>query len=406
MGYNFISYSTKNRQMADSFRELFNRNGIDTWMAPGDIPFGATYTSTINRAIKGAACFTILLSKSAQMSPWVLNETERAVSTGKTIFRVMLDDEPMNDSHAIAVRKINENNDDIQKLLKEIKAYTGENNDNSKKQAAPSVDKTNAKPSVPLNKQVSEKKNSAALTKKSKPAISTENVSGNTGIADCKTGDTVQFGKYAQTGSGKDQTPIEWTVLANKNGKALLLSKYILEVKPFNNTEIMIEWQDSTLRKWMNGSFFNTALSDSEKVLVESAQKNMQINEDDRRDKFFLLSYNDMQNSSYGFVSKTGPDPTRRAKGTEYAIAQGLQADFGMFASWWILDKRNSYIPAGHVDENGALYGGSNKYHYYGIRPACWVNIYVAKGLCRYCGGSFKGFKKKQCRKCGKEKDY
>ena len=40
MRYAFISYSSKNQQMADSFRMLFNQNGIRTWMAPGDIPFG------------------------------------------------------------------------------------------------------------------------------------------------------------------------------------------------------------------------------------------------------------------------------------------------------------------------------------------------------------------------------
>lgn len=55
MGYVFISYSTKNQQMADSFRVLLNQNGIETWMAPGDIPFGSTYMATINRAIKDSS---------------------------------------------------------------------------------------------------------------------------------------------------------------------------------------------------------------------------------------------------------------------------------------------------------------------------------------------------------------
>lgn len=120
--------------MADSFRTLFNRNGIETWMAPGDIPFGSTYTSTINRAIKGSSCFVLLLSESAQGSPWVLKETERAVSTGKTIFTVVLDDVPMNDdfefmlstSQAVAIRKIDENDENIRRLLQAVDAYTVE----------------------------------------------------------------------------------------------------------------------------------------------------------------------------------------------------------------------------------------------------------------------------------------
>ncbi len=134
MGYAFISYSTKNQQMADSFRTLFNQRGIKTWMAPGDIPFGSTYTSTINRAIKDSSCFVLLLSESAQGSPWVLKETERAVSTGKTILTVLLDDVPMNDdfefmlstSQAVAIRKIDDNDERIKKLITVIKEYTGE----------------------------------------------------------------------------------------------------------------------------------------------------------------------------------------------------------------------------------------------------------------------------------------
>ena len=133
MGYAFISYSSKNQQMAESFKTLFNQNNIATWMAPGDIPFGSTYTSTINRAIKGASCFVLLLSESAQGSQWVLKETERAVSTGKTVFTVMLDDVPLNDdfefmlstSQAVAIRRINKNDDNIKRLLHAVIAYTG-----------------------------------------------------------------------------------------------------------------------------------------------------------------------------------------------------------------------------------------------------------------------------------------
>lgn len=103
-------------------------------MAPGDIPFGSTYTSTINRAIKEASCFVLLLSESAQGSKWVPKETERAVSYGKTIFTILLDDVPMNDdfefmlstSQAVAIRKIDDSDEKIKQLVVAIKAYAGE----------------------------------------------------------------------------------------------------------------------------------------------------------------------------------------------------------------------------------------------------------------------------------------
>lgn len=134
MGYAFLSYSTKEQQTADSLRVLFNKKGIKTWMAPGDIPFGSTYMKTINRAIKGSSCFVLLLSENSQRSKWVPKETERAVNEGKTIFPISLDDVPLNDdfefmistSQAIAIRKIDEQSEEVKKLISAIKLYTDE----------------------------------------------------------------------------------------------------------------------------------------------------------------------------------------------------------------------------------------------------------------------------------------
>lgn len=134
MGYAFISYSSKNRKMADSLNAILAKKGIKTWIAPDNIPIGATYTSTINRAIREASCFVLLFSESAQGSNWVLKETERAVNYGKTIFTILLDDVQMNDafefmlssSQAVAIKKILDNDEKINQLIAEIKKYTDE----------------------------------------------------------------------------------------------------------------------------------------------------------------------------------------------------------------------------------------------------------------------------------------
>lgn len=102
--YVFISYSSQNKKLAESFKILFNKNGIETWMAPGDIPIGSTYTSEINRAIKNSSAFVLLFSESAQKSQWVLRETERAVSAGKPIFTILLNDVEMNDDFEFMLR--------------------------------------------------------------------------------------------------------------------------------------------------------------------------------------------------------------------------------------------------------------------------------------------------------------
>ena len=76
MGYVFISYSTQNLSCADTFREIFKEEGIDTWMAPYDIPAGSKYAQVISRAIKECSCFLLLLTNAAQESTWVAKEVE------------------------------------------------------------------------------------------------------------------------------------------------------------------------------------------------------------------------------------------------------------------------------------------------------------------------------------------
>lgn len=48
----YVSYSTKNQEDANAVRYYLEKNGVDTWMPPYDIPPGDTYARIINQAIK------------------------------------------------------------------------------------------------------------------------------------------------------------------------------------------------------------------------------------------------------------------------------------------------------------------------------------------------------------------
>ena len=74
MGYVFISYSSKNQSSADALRNLFDSEGINTWMAPGDIPAGSSYMKEITNALKNCSCLLLLLSFASQKSTCVLRE--------------------------------------------------------------------------------------------------------------------------------------------------------------------------------------------------------------------------------------------------------------------------------------------------------------------------------------------
>lgn len=133
MGYVFISYSTKNQSLADSMRQLLCQNGIASWMAPADIPAGSKYAQVINRAIKECSCVLLMLSDASQNSTWVAKEIERAINYQKTIIPVQLEELVLNDEfefyistdQIVAVKQINENSPEINKILMSLKTICG-----------------------------------------------------------------------------------------------------------------------------------------------------------------------------------------------------------------------------------------------------------------------------------------
>lgn len=129
--YVFISYSSKNKASADGMRDLLRDNGINTWMAPGDIPAGSTYAKVITRALKNCACFVLMLSEDAQNSTWVAKEVERAVNYRRPIIPVQIEDVVLNDEfelyistdQLIAIPKIDIEAKEVKKLIESLNIY-------------------------------------------------------------------------------------------------------------------------------------------------------------------------------------------------------------------------------------------------------------------------------------------
>ena len=77
--------------------------------------------------------------------------------------------------------------------------------------------------------------------------------------------DTVILGTYEQDNDPSNgPEPIEWQVVGIRNGHILLLSKYVLDCKKYNETNTGITWEDCTLRTWLNNDFYNTAFPDDD----------------------------------------------------------------------------------------------------------------------------------------------
>ena len=82
-------------------------------------------------------------------------------------------------------------------------------------------------------------------------------------------GDSIKFGSWEQDGiSANGPESIQWKVREVQDGKVLLLCETCLEVLPFNADGINSSWTSSTLRSWLNNTFYEAAFSSDEKQVI------------------------------------------------------------------------------------------------------------------------------------------
>ena len=82
-------------------------------------------------------------------------------------------------------------------------------------------------------------------------------------------GSIVSFGRYEQDNNRVNgPEPIEWLVLEVQGNRALLLSRYILDAKPFHTDYVDIFWEQCALRTWLNTDFISTAFSEREQSAI------------------------------------------------------------------------------------------------------------------------------------------
>lgn len=88
----FISYSSKDKAIADAACGCMESRGIRCWMAPRDIVAGADWSESIIDGISGARAMILVLSSHSNMSKQVLREIERAVSRGIPVLPFRVED--------------------------------------------------------------------------------------------------------------------------------------------------------------------------------------------------------------------------------------------------------------------------------------------------------------------------
>ena len=101
----FISYSHKDKQVANMVLGILEQNGIKCWIDYRDAMAGINYAASIVRAIKECRFFILLLSQNSNESPHVINEVNSAVTALKTIVPFKIDEAEMSESMEYYVGK-------------------------------------------------------------------------------------------------------------------------------------------------------------------------------------------------------------------------------------------------------------------------------------------------------------
>lgn len=83
----FISYSSREADVAIKVCEYLENNGIICWMAPRNVIAGSNYATQIVSAIKSCSVLVLLASENTNASGHVSNEVSIAFDSKKLLYR-------------------------------------------------------------------------------------------------------------------------------------------------------------------------------------------------------------------------------------------------------------------------------------------------------------------------------
>ena len=177
-------------------------------------------------------------------------------------------------------------------------------------------------------------------------------------LREAQTGDLVCLGKWIQGKRDDEKTDIQWIVVERNDNTLLLVSKYIVEDikmeyvsefggRVFENMKT-IPWENSSVRAWINGDFYENAFVGWEKELI----MNVTVPASDGshvEDKGYIFSESEME--KYLVYDKSVK-----------------------LADWWIRGE-DSFMGTSYVDKKGKVSSCKLNAYGKGIRPVIRVKI-------------------------------
>ncbi len=187
------------------------------------------------------------------------------------------------------------------------------------------------------------------------------------------------------------KSPIKWQILKQDGDDLFLLADKVLDCNWYQETtsyaNTSVTWETSTLRRWLNNSFYEENFSDSEqsaiKVTTVTNDNNPQYGTkggNDTSDRLFLLSLSEIQNCDYGFYNDADIESDlRKAKVTDYAKNRGTWVDeINNSCFWWLRSPGENESCAADINNQGKIeFNGCHVQYddaWLGVRPALHVS--------------------------------
>ena len=187
------------------------------------------------------------------------------------------------------------------------------------------------------------------------------------------------MGEYEQDNNfSNGKEPLKWTVLDVQGDKALLIAHDLIDYIPYHERRTDITWEDCTLRKWMNGDFYETAFSTQEQSRILTTHLTNHDNVtgtdggNDTDDRIFALSVDE---ANRYFAS----DAERVAYYTDYVESYHYVTEKAKGREWWWLRSPGvSPHLAALVNVEGEIIEVKGDYvndYDITVRPAMWISI-------------------------------
>lgn len=355
----FISYSSKNISYAQECKKVFEAQGISCWMAPDSIPPGKDFAEEITSALMSENCkgFLILLSEDSQNSRHVRREIGIADENSLPIFPVLLEGISLNETYRYLLTNVQFYRiQNIAALIAPIKQLCY-NEDSNEVKTKPLFTRKGAfvlfgeypqsikESSIQILDQISQSKDiyigsdgHRYLKKMGNPYEDGYHFSNGTLIKE----GVDYFFKFE---------PLKWRILREQQNEILLLCESIIDNIPWG-AEDNNNYAQSKIRLWANSIFYNDAFSKDQKAIIAMStvlnsasttewDDNPNISAD-TTDKVFLLSYQDLITTKYGFCK--GSSRARLRLVSDFARCKGawisMDDEYEGYGWWWLRSPR------------------------------------------------------------------